>query len=51
MKYARLIRFVTSVLPTRWTALAIVKPAYQPFRLSVLLDEEDGELHWSVAPG
>ena len=33
-------------------ALANVKPADQPFRLSVLLDEKNGlELRWSVAPG
>jgi thioredoxin:protein disulfide reductase len=33
-------------------ALANVKPADQPFRLSVLLDEKDRlELRWSVAPG
>ena len=57
MKYVRSIRFVTLALfalgvtaAAAFTASA--KPADQAFRLSVLLDEEDGlELHWSVAPG
>ena len=57
MKYVRSIRFVTLVLfaPGLTAAAAFTasaKPADQAFRLSVLLDEEDGlELHWSVAPG
>jgi len=56
VKYVRLITFVTLVLSTLGlpaaAAFAAAKPADQAFRLSVLLDEEDGlELHWSVAPG
>jgi len=47
------ICYIGSVYPlTAVAALAIVKPAEQPFRLSVLLDERDRlELRWSVAPG
>ena len=47
------ICYIGSVYPlTAVAALAIVKPAEQPFRLSVLLDEKNGlELRWSVAPG
>jgi hypothetical protein len=47
-----LICYIGSVCPlAAVTALASVKPADQLFRLSVLLNEEDGlELHWSVAP-
>jgi thiol:disulfide interchange protein DsbD len=46
------ICYIGSVYPlAAVAALASVKPADQPFRLSVLLDEEDGlELRWSVAP-
>ncbi len=57
MKYVRLITFVTLVLstlglPAAAAFAANAKPADQAFRLSVLLDEEDGlELRWSVAPG
>ena len=56
MKYVRLITFVTLVLstlglPAAAAFAANAKPADQAFRLSVLLDEEDGlELRWSVAP-
>lgn len=47
------ICYIGSVYPlTAVAALANVKPANQPFRLSVLLDEKDRlELRWSVAPG
>jgi thiol:disulfide interchange protein DsbD len=47
------ICYIGSVYPlTAVAALANVKPADQPFRLSVLLDETDRlELRWSVAPG
>ena len=47
------ICYIGSVYPlTAVAALAIVKLAEQPFRLSVLLDERDRlELRWSVAPG
>jgi len=47
------ICYIGSVYPlTAVAALAIVKPAEQPFRLSVLLDERERlELRWSVAPG
>ena len=47
------ICYLGSVYPlTAVAALAIVKLAEQPFRLSVLLDERDRlELRWSVAPG
>ena len=47
------ICYIRSVYPlTAVAALAIVKPAEQPFRLSVLLDERDRlELRWSVATG
>ena len=47
------ICYIGSVYPlTAVAALAIVKPAEQPFRLSVLLDERDRlELRWSVATG
>ena len=46
------ICYIGSVYPlAAVAALANVKPADQPFRLSVLLEEEDGlELRWSVAP-
>jgi thiol:disulfide interchange protein DsbD len=48
-----LIGYIGSVcLLAAVAALASVKPANQPFRLSFLLNEEDGlEPHWSVAPG
>jgi thiol:disulfide interchange protein DsbD len=47
------ICYIGSVYPlTAVAALANVKPADQPFRLSVLLDERDRlELRWAVAPG
>ena len=47
------ICYIGSVYPlTAVAALAIVKPAEQPFRLGVLLDERDRlELRWSVATG
>ncbi len=47
------ICYIGSVYPlTAVAALANVKPADQPFWLSVLLDEKDRlELRWSVAPG
>jgi thioredoxin:protein disulfide reductase len=57
MKYVRLIGFVTLVpfalgLTAAPVLAASAKPADQPFRLSVLLDEKNGlELRWSVAPG
>ena len=46
------ICYIGSVYPrAAVAALANVKPADQPFRLSVLLDEGDGlELRWPVAP-
>jgi hypothetical protein len=56
MKYVRLIGFVTLVpftlgLTAAPVLAASAKPADQPFRLSVLLDEKNGlELRWSVAP-
>ena len=47
------ICYIGSVYPlTAVAAPANVKPADQPFRLSVLLDEKARlELRWSVAPG
>ena len=57
LKYVRLIGFVTLVpftlgLTAAPVLAASAKPADQPFRLSVLLDEKNGlELRWSVAPG
>jgi hypothetical protein len=53
VKYVRLITLVTLVLstlglPAAAAFAANAKPADQAFRLSVLLDEEDGlELRWS----